>query len=76
MSTVISQLPPNGCEGLYILGGNDMKADVLIVGTGCSGLYLALNLPQDNNIIMITKSDCKSSDSFLAQGGMCMLKDA
>lgn len=52
-----------------------MKADVLIVGTGCSGLYLALNLPQDNNIIMITKSDCKSSDSFLAQGGMCMLKD-
>ena len=24
---------------------------------------------------MITKSDAKSSDSFLAQGGMCMLKD-
>lgn len=23
---------------------------------------------------MITKSDCESSDSFLAQGGMCMLK--
>lgn len=52
-----------------------MKTDVLIVGCGCSGLYLALNLPRDKKILMITKSDAKSSDSFLAQGGMCMLKD-
>lgn len=52
-----------------------MKTDVLIVGCGCSGLYLALNLPRDKKILMITKSDAESSDSFLAQGGMCMLKD-
>lgn len=52
-----------------------MRADVLIAGTGCSGLYLALNLPRDKKILMITKSDCEQSDSFLAQGGMCMLKD-
>ena len=52
-----------------------MKTDVLIVGSGCSGLYLALNLPRDKQILLITKSDCESSDSFLAQGGMCMLKD-
>ena len=52
-----------------------MKTDVLIVGSGCSGLYLALNLPRDKKILMITKSDAQSSDSFLAQGGMCMLKD-
>ena len=52
-----------------------MKTDVLIVGCGCSGLYLALNLPRDKKILMITKSDAQSSDSFLAQGGMCMLKD-
>lgn len=51
-----------------------MKTDVLIVGCGCSGLYCALNLPKDKNILMITKSDAESSDSFLAQGGMCMLK--
>jgi L-aspartate oxidase len=51
-----------------------MKTDILIAGTGCSGLYMAMNLPADKNILMITKSDCESSDSFLAQGGMCMLK--
>ncbi|MGN0327937.1 MAG: L-aspartate oxidase [Lachnospira sp.] len=51
------------------------KTDILIVGCGCAGLYCALNLPRDKKILMITKSDCESSDSFLAQGGMCMLKD-
>lgn len=53
----------------------EMKTDILIVGTGCSGLYCALQLPDDKQIMMITKSDVKSSDSYLAQGGICMLKD-
>ncbi|MGN0468755.1 MAG: L-aspartate oxidase [Acutalibacteraceae bacterium] len=52
-----------------------MKTDVLIIGSGCAGLYCALNLPQSKKITVITKADAKSSDSFLAQGGMCMLKD-
>ena len=60
---------------MYIRNEENMKTDVLIVGCGCSGLYLALNLPRDKKILMITKSDAQSSDSFLAQGGMCMLKD-
>ena len=51
-----------------------MNADILIIGSGCSGLYCALNLPQDRQIIIITKSDMESSDSYLAQGGMCMWK--
>ena len=34
-----------------------------------------MNLPRDKKIIMITKSDLESSDSFLAQGGICMLHD-
>ncbi len=51
------------------------SVDTLIVGCGCSGLYCAMNLPKDENILIITKSDIESSDSFLAQGGMCMLKD-
>ena len=51
------------------------KTDILIVGTGCAGLYCALNLPRNKKIMMITKADTQSSDSFLAQGGMCMLKD-
>ena len=52
-----------------------MKTDVLIVGSGCSGLYCALQLPRDKEITVITKSDAASSDSYLAQGGICMLKD-
>ena len=52
-----------------------MKTDILIVGSGCSGLYCALHLPKDKKITVITKSDAESNDSFLAQGGMCMLKD-
>lgn len=51
-----------------------MKTDILIVGSGCSGLYCALNLPADKNIMIISKSDFIKSDSYLAQGGMCVLK--
>ncbi|MEE3392811.1 MAG: L-aspartate oxidase [Lachnospiraceae bacterium] len=52
-----------------------MKTDVLIIGCGCSGLYCAMNLPGDWQITIITKQDAESNDSFLAQGGICMLKD-
>lgn len=52
-----------------------MKTDILIVGSGCSGLYCALQLPEDKKITIITKKGLEDSDSFLAQGGMCMLKD-
>ena len=49
-------------------------ADVIIVGTGAAGLFCALKLPQNLRIIMITKDEAENSDSFLAQGGICMLK--
>ncbi len=52
-----------------------MKADVVIVGCGVAGLYCALRLPRDKKIIMITKSDAEKSDSFLAQGGICVQRD-
>ena len=52
-----------------------MQTDILIVGSGCAGLYCALNLPKNKNILMITKDIVEHSDSYLAQGGMCMLKD-
>lgn len=52
----------------------DMKTDVVIVGTGVGGLFSALNLPREKQIVMITKSDLESSDSFLAQGGICVLR--
>ncbi len=50
------------------------KTDVLIIGTGVGGLFCALNLPDTKNILIITKEECTLSDSFLAQGGICMLK--
>lgn len=52
-----------------------MKTDILIVGSGCAGLYCALHLPRDKSILIITKSHVESSDSYLAQGGICMLKN-
>lgn len=54
---------------------NIVKTDILIVGSGCAGLYCALHLPINKRILIITKTDVKSSDSFLAQGGICMLKN-
>ena len=52
-----------------------MEADIVIAGTGVGGLFSALNLPGDKRIIMMTKADAISSDSFLAQGGICVLRD-
>ncbi len=51
------------------------ETDILIVGTGAAGLYAALHLPVEMRVLMITKDDVDRSDSFLAQGGMCMLRD-
>ena len=52
-----------------------MKTDILIIGSGCAGLYCALQLPEDKHILIITKEIVEHSDSFLAQGGICMLKN-
>lgn len=52
-----------------------MKADIVIVGSGCAGLYFALKAPRDQKIILISKADFESSDSYLAQGGICMLRN-
>lgn len=44
------------------------KTDIVIVGTGASGLFAALHLPRDKRVLMITKDEVENSDSFLAQG--------
>ena len=51
-----------------------MNYDVIIVGTGAAGLYCALHLPSYLKVGMITKSDAQSSDSYLAQGGISVLR--
>ncbi|MBQ6795412.1 MAG: L-aspartate oxidase [Clostridia bacterium] len=52
-----------------------LKADVVIVGSGASALNCALNLPRDMDILIVTKDTAERNDSFLAQGGICVLKD-
>lgn len=49
--------------------------EVIIVGTGAAGLYAALSLPRNRKILMITKDAIENSDSYLAQGGISVLKD-
>ena len=55
-------------------GMNIDSCDVLIAGTGVAGLCCALNLPRSWRVVMLTKSEADKSDSFLAQGGICMLR--
>ena len=52
-----------------------MKTDIVIVGSGVAGLYCALNLPKEKQIVIVTKDEASKSDSFLAQGGICVLRD-
>ena len=51
------------------------KYDVVIVGNGVAGLFAALHLPDDKEIAIITKGELEECDSFLAQGGICVLKN-
>lgn len=54
----------------------DKLYDVIIVGTGAAGLFAALQIPDDINILMVTKKEIEKSDSYLAQGGIsCLLND-
>lgn len=52
------------------------KYDMIIVGTGAAGLFAALCMPEQYRVLMITKDKVENSDSYLAQGGICMLKGA
>lgn len=52
-----------------------IKTDAVIVGSGVAGLFAALCLPESKKVLVITKEDLKECDSYLAQGGVCVLKD-
>lgn len=50
--------------------------DVVIVGCGVAGLYAAINLPRGLSVAMLSKASLEECDSMLAQGGICVLRDA
>ena len=47
--------------------------DTVIIGSGVAGLFTALCLPENKDILIITKENLKDADSYLAQGGVCVL---
>ena len=51
------------------------KYDVLIVGSGLAGVSTALELSKNYKIALITKKKLADSNSYLAQGGINVLKD-
>ncbi len=57
-------------EGVF-----ETECDVLIVGSGVAGMNCALHLPEEKRVVMISKRGLKESDSYLAQGGICVLRD-
>ena len=51
------------------------RFDVIIVGTGISGIYAALNLDRSLKILMLSKRELTLCNSALAQGGVAAVMD-
>ncbi len=51
------------------------RYDVIIAGTGISGIYTALNLDSSLKILMLSKKDLTLCNSALAQGGVAAVVD-
>ena len=49
--------------------------DVLIVGSGVAGLYCALNLRQDLDVMVVSKDKIACTNTSLAQGGISVARD-
>lgn len=48
--------------------------DVLIVGSGVSGLYCGLNLRKDLDVLVVCKDKISCSNTYLAQGGISVAR--
>jgi len=49
--------------------------DVLVVGSGIAGLYCALNLSQDLDVMVVSKDKIDCTNTSLAQGGISVARD-
>jgi len=56
---------------------NTLSTDIVIIGSGISGLYAAITAAKaDKNVIIVNNNDLSSSSSMLAQGGIACVWDA
>lgn len=53
-----------------------MNYDIVIVGSGLAGISTALKLNKNFKIALITKKSLSDCNSYLAQGGICVLKNS
>ena len=51
------------------------NVDVLIIGSGVSGLYSALNLSDDLDILVVSKVKIDCTNTYLAQGGISVARN-
>lgn len=49
--------------------------DIVIIGSGVSGLYSALNLRKDLKVLVVCKDKITITNTYLAQGGISVAKD-
>ena len=54
---------------------NDLSYDVLIIGSGASGLSLALSLPESFSIAILSKDTLTEGSTVYAQGGISAVAD-
>ena len=54
---------------------NNKNYDVIIAGCGAAGLYAALNLSRDLNVLVLSKRELTLCNSSLAQGGIAGVYD-
>ena len=55
--------------------GNRHQHDVLVIGSGAAGLSLALHLPPDCRVALLSKADLNQGSTYWAQGGMAAVLD-
>lgn len=49
---------------------NRFRSDVLIIGSGAAGLALALHLPKNRKVLVLSKEDVRDGSTNRAQGGV------
>nr|WP_276575904.1 L-aspartate oxidase [Oceanirhabdus seepicola] len=47
----------------------------MIVGAGIAGLYTALNIEENTQVLIVTKGEVNCCNSYLAQGGISVIRD-